>query len=91
MTWVDGADPACPPPADALRPYTIAGGHGLQIVPMSTRLRYWIPPADRSHWRSLSRAAEITTAPGDDTLLVYADDLEKSAGVGPWHPSARFR
>ena len=87
----DGGDPASPPPADALRPYAIAGGDGLQVVPMSTRLRYWIPPEDRSHWRSLSRVAELTTAPGDDTLLVYADDMEKSAGVGPWHPSALDR
>ncbi|SFK58293.1 glycogen/starch synthase [Geodermatophilus ruber] len=87
----DGADPASPPPADALRPYAIAGGHGLQVVPMSTRLRYWIPPDDKSHWRSLARAAELPTAPGDDTVLVYADDMEKAAGVGPWHPSALGR
>lgn len=87
----DGADPDSPPPADALRPYCIEGGNGLQVVPMSTRLRYWIPPDDRRHWRSLSRAAELPTAPGDDTVLVYADDMEKSAGVGPWHPSALGR
>lgn len=87
----DGADPASPPPADALRPYCIEGGNGLQVVPMSTRLRYWIPPDDRRNWRSLSRTAELPTAPGDDTILVYADDMEKSAGVGPWHPSALGR
>ena len=87
----DGADPASPPPSDALRPYRIKGGKGLQVVPMSTRLRYWIPPENRSHWRSLSRAAELPTAPGDDSILVYADDMEKSAGVGPWHPSALGR
>jgi hypothetical protein len=87
----DGADPASPPPADALHPYAIAGGNGLEIVPMSTRLRYWIPPEDKSHWRSLSRVAELSTAPGDDTVLVYADDMEKGAGVGPWHPSALDR
>ena len=87
----DGADQDSPPPADALRPYCIDGGSGLQVVPMSTRLRYWLPPDDRSHWRSLSRTAELPTAPGDDTILVYADDMEKSAGVGPWHPSALGR
>ncbi|MDQ0689337.1 glycogen/starch synthase [Arthrobacter sp. W4I7] len=87
----DGADPASPPPSDALRPYRIKGGKGLQVVPMSTRLRYWIPPDDKSHWRSLSRAAELPMAPGDDSILVYADDMEKSAGVGPWHPSALGR
>lgn len=87
----DGSDPASPPPSDALRPYRIKGGKGLQVVPISTRLRYWIPPDDRSHWRSLSRTAELPTAPGDDSILVYADDMEKSAGVGPWHPSALGR
>ena len=87
----DGADPASPPPSDALRPYRIKGGKGLQVVPISTRLRYWIPPDDRSHWRSLSQAAELPMAPGDDSILVYADDMEKSAGVGPWHPRALGR
>ncbi|MDQ0662811.1 starch synthase [Arthrobacter ulcerisalmonis] len=87
----DGADPASPPPSDALRPYRIKGGKGLQVVPMSTRLRYWIPPGDKSHWRSLARAAELPTAPGDDSILVYADDMERSAGVGPWHASALGR
>ncbi|MBY9073985.1 glycogen/starch synthase [Nocardioides sp. WL0053] len=84
----DLADPAAPPPADALRPYRIVGSRGLEVVPMSTRLRYWVPPAGQTHWRSLGRMADISTAPGDDTVLVYADDLEKTAGVGPWDASA---
>jgi starch synthase len=87
----DSADPTSPPPADALRPYRITGGHGLQVVPMSTRLRYWIPPEDNSHWRSLSRTAELPTAPGDDAVLVYADDMERAAGVGPWDPDTLAR
>jgi starch synthase len=87
----DQADPAEVPPADALRPYRIAGGDGLQVVPMSTRLRYWVPPRARSHWRSLWRTAELTTAPGDDTVLVYADDMEKTAGAGPWDAGALRR
>ncbi|HSE69323.1 MAG TPA: glycogen/starch synthase [Nocardioidaceae bacterium] len=85
----DLADPASPPPADALRPYRIAGAHGLEVVPMSARLRNWVPPQTPEHWRSLSRVTDITTAPGDDMLLVYADDLEKTAGVGPWTATAR--
>ena len=84
----DLADPASPPPADALRPYRIAGSRGLEMVPMSTRLRYWMPPQDQAHWRSLGRVTDITTAPGDDAVLVYADDLERTAGVGPWQASA---
>ncbi len=87
----DLADPTSPPPADALRPARIAGGEGLEVVPMSTRLRYWVPPVDQTHWRSLGRVTDLTTAPGDDTVLVYADDLEKTTGVGPWHPSSRHR
>lgn len=87
----DHADPDGPPPADALRPCRITGGQGLEMVPMSTRLRYWVPPEDPTHWRSLGKMTDLTTAPGDDTVLVYADDLEKTTGVGPWHPSARHR
>lgn len=51
---------------------------------MSTRLRYWLPPQDQEHWRSLTRLTDLTLAPGDDAILVYADDLEKTAGLGPW-------
>lgn len=81
----DATDRSSPPPADAARPYRIAGGKGLHVLPISTRLRYWVPPADKEHWSSLSRMADMTTAPGDGVVLVYADDMEKTAGVGPWN------
>lgn len=87
----DLTDASSPPPVDALRPYRIAGGRGLEMVPMSTRLRYWVPPQDQEHWRSLGRMTDITLAPGDDAILVYADDLEKTAGLGPWQADALAR
>ncbi|HLN79313.1 MAG TPA: glycogen/starch synthase [Nocardioidaceae bacterium] len=80
----DLGDPMRPPPTDALRPYRIRESRGLEVVPMSTRLRYWLPPQEQEHWRSLNRLTDLTLAPGDDAVLVYADDLEKTAGLGPW-------
>lgn len=87
----DDVGPDRPPPADALRPYRIAGGNGLEVVPMSTRIRQWVPPGSKADWRNLARTTEFTTAPGDDMILVYADDMEKTAGVGPWTPTAMSR
>ncbi|GAA2719548.1 hypothetical protein CAE01nite_07090 [Cellulomonas aerilata] len=83
----DVSDVGAPPPADASRLYRIAGGHGLHAVPISTRLRYWVPPSERTHWESLARLTRMPIAPGDDTVVVYADDMEKTAGVGPWDPA----
>ena len=87
----DDAAPDGAPPADALRPYRIAGGHGLEVVPMSTRIRQWVPPDSKTHWRNLARATDLTTAPGDGMVMVYADDMEKTAGVGPWTATALSR
>ena len=87
----DDTAPDRPPPADALRPYRIAGGHGLEVVPMSTRIRQWVPPDSKEQWRNLTRTTDLTTAPGDDMVLVYADDMEKAAGVGPWTSTALSR
>ena len=87
----DNGDREAPPPADAMRPYRIDGGNGLEVVPMSTRLRQWLPPETKAHWRSIGRATDVTTAPGDDMVLVYADDMEKTAGVGPWSDTGLAR
>lgn len=87
----DDAAVDSPPPADALRPYRIADGHGLEVVPMSTRIRQWVPPETKAHWRGLARITDLTAAPGDDMVLVYADDMEKTAGVGPWTATALSR
>ncbi len=72
--------------------YRIAGANGLGIVPISANLRYWIPPLLPDHWRRLEETIEaLVQDGGDDKLLVYADDLEKTAGVGGWEPGALER
>jgi len=83
----DASDQSAPPPADAARLYRIADGNGLHALPISAPLRYWVPPSARGDWASLDRLTGMTVAPGDDTVLIYADDIEKTAGVGPWNPA----
>ncbi len=74
------------------RVYRIAGANGLGIVPISANLRYWIPPRLPDHWRCLEETVEaLAQDGGEDTLLVYADDLEKTAGVGGWEAGALER
>jgi len=75
----------------ACRPYRIAGGDGLSAVPMSANLRYWVPPRRSEHQRRLAETFEALAREPQDALLVYADDLEKTAGVGPWDSSGLDR
>ena len=79
-------------PEDACAIYHIAGSDGLVVVPISADLRYWIPPRSPD---DLSRIQETVAAlakcGGDNTILVYADDLEKTAGVGGWQSDALER
>src|SRR3990172_4645683 len=78
--------------AETYTVYRIAGANGLGIVPISANLRYWIPPRLPDHWRCLEETIEaLAQDGGDDKLLVYADDLEKTAGVGGWEPGALER
>jgi len=67
--------------------YRIAGGSGLAVVPLSTNLRYWVPPRRPDHWQLLEWTVEGLAAGADETLLVYGDDLEKTAGVAGWEPA----
>ena len=65
--------------------YEIAGTSGLMVLPMSADARHWIPPTQLEHWSHLEDIVEMHA--GDDAdgcLLVYADDLERTAGVGGW-------
>lgn len=72
----------------AQRVHRIAGGRGLTVVPISAALRYAIPPRDDRAWQVLSRTAAALR--GDPSSLVtYADDLERVAGVGGWDVTAR--
>jgi hypothetical protein len=67
-----------------LRAHRIKGSH-LGMVPISAHLRYWLPPSsdgDLDRVAAFSQAASASAEP--DTILVFADDLERSAGVGGW-------
>ncbi|HEX2090452.1 MAG TPA: hypothetical protein VHI54_11095 [Actinomycetota bacterium] len=71
--------------ADSHTVYEIAGSRGLLVLPISADVRHWIPPTRLEHWSSLEDMAQIHG--GDDAencLLIYADDLERTAGVGGW-------
>ena len=81
-----------PAMAETYRTCRIAGASGLVMVPISANLRYWVPPGFPEHWRCLEKTVESLSQNGaDDTLLVYADDLEITAGVGGWDASALGR
>jgi starch synthase len=72
--------------------YRIAGTHHLVMIPISANLRYWIPPACNDHWQHLETTIRyLAHEQVDDVLLVYADDLEKAAGVGGWDACAPER
>ena len=67
-----------------LRPWRIAGADGLVALPISGDLRYAIPPKDPAAWRLLFETLDAVRVEGKGAVAVYADDLEKSAAVGPW-------
>ncbi len=69
-------------------PYRILHGQGLVALPIASALRKNIPPRDSQciheleellRWLSL-RAPQA----GRDPIAIYADDLEKTAGIGGW-------
>ncbi|HEX7050566.1 MAG TPA: hypothetical protein VF188_10220, partial [Longimicrobiales bacterium] len=66
------------------RPFRIEGGAGLVALPISTVLRYAIPPAGDAHRDALRRELWETARAGRDALAIFGDDLERTAGVGPW-------
>ena len=77
--------PDAPHQADAHSVFEIAGSTGLTGLPISADVRHWIPPTRLEHWSRLEDMAQIHA--GDDAeecLLIYADDLERTAGVGGW-------
>jgi ADP-glucose type glycogen/starch synthase len=77
--------------AEACKPCGILGSGGLTMTPISSALRYRIPP---SSVRDLRRVeGMVASLRGDEpgSILVYADDLERTAGVGGWERSALGR
>jgi glycosyl hydrolase family 57 len=70
--------------AGSLAPYRIAGGDGLVAVPIASHLRYLVPPHDPDHLRLLTELAGDAQQAQEGSLLVFADDLERVAGVAGW-------
>lgn len=68
----------------SLAPYRIAEGHGLVAVPIASHLRYLVPPHDPDHLRLLTDLAEDAQDAPEGSVLVFADDLERVAGVAGW-------
>ena len=88
--WARTAAP--PSPAEVCRAYKIDGAEGIAVVPISANLRYWVPPASDEQWRSLDQTVERFARRSDPTaILAYADDLERTAGVGGWDAAALER
>jgi len=57
---------------------------GLLVAPISCALRYLVPPRGEQDLELL----ETLTAPlGPDSVMVYADDLERTCGVAGWEPA----
>ncbi|WP_067894282.1 hypothetical protein [Nocardia vaccinii] len=94
------ADRRRPPPyhpdmldTDSLRPRTSAvGERRLTMVPICSYLRYLFPPRTAQQWNFLDRMmADLSERAdaGEEILLVYADDMERSAGVGGWEPAIK--
>lgn len=74
---------------DLFRMHEIDDGMGLIAFPIGTRLRRSIPPQQDEDWRQVQSDLEgllVHAADrGDqDLLALYADDMEKVAGIGEW-------
>ena len=68
---------------DLCRPVLDASS-GLVVAPITSALRYLVPPRGR---QDLDLLAELTAPLGPDDVLVYADDLERTCGVAGWEPA----
>lgn len=66
--------------------YPIESGRGLLAIPISTPLRRSVPPATPAHWQTvrqhLARAVSAAGSRNGQLVMVYADDMEKAAGIG---------
>ncbi len=76
---------------DLLRPRTVVvGERRLTMVPICSYLRYLFPPRSDRQWdflRDMLTDLADRAEEGEPILLVYADDMERSAGVGGWEPA----
>jgi hypothetical protein len=74
---------------ELFRMHEIEDGLGLVAFPIGTRLRRSIPPRENDAWRRVQSDLEAllvhASESGDNNLLaIYADDMEKVAGIGEW-------
>jgi Glycosyl hydrolase family 57 len=64
-------------------------GSSMEAVPLSSHLRYLVPPFDPAHFALIEDMARDLQPHGDadsPPLLVFGDDLERVAGVAGWEP-----
>ena len=57
---------------------------GVVVAPITAALRYLIPPRTPQDLELLGKLAARLP---DDSVLVYADDLERTCGVAGWEPA----
>jgi len=70
---------------DAFCSWEIEDGSGLVMLPIARDLRYSIPPSNHESWHRLQELMGWLAYENDNrTIAVYADDLERAAGVGGW-------
>ena len=65
-------------------PSHIAGTLSLAALPTFRVLRYCVPPVNDQQWEQLEQTLSAAPCYASESLLIYADDLEKAARVGPW-------
>jgi len=70
---------------DAFLPWEIIGGQDLVMFPICKKVRYLIPPGRPESLHKLDALCRwLASSGGNQTIAVYGDDLEKTAGVGGW-------
>jgi hypothetical protein len=74
---------------ELFRMHEIEDGLGLIAFPIGTRLRRSIPPSADEDWRQARSDLEALLVHAADEsdydlLAIYADDMEKVAGIGEW-------
>jgi hypothetical protein len=71
--------------------YRVLHGQGLTVLPIANTLRQNIPPRNGSCLRQAVELLQWLSAADPqaeaDLIAIYADDLEKAAGVGVWDKS----
>jgi glycosyl hydrolase family 57 len=76
--------------ASGFQMYRIKDGNGLCVLPISTNLRRTIPPTDDKNFVKVKAQfhwlADINSHYENGLIAIYADDMEKTAGVG-WDPT----